>query len=418
MRLRRTAWMGRSVTLADQVLSSVSNLLVVVLVARAVDPTTFGQFVLGYSVLTLTLGLSRAYFGSRVSLAPDLQEARRLTGALVAGMLVLSPLVALAVLAVSTLATNGQAPLICAVVAVATPIVCVQDVLRFGAAAGGRPAAALLSDGAWILVMAVPFALSLRLGAVGALILWAGASALALSVALIAFRERPRWRAGVRELRRRENVGASLTVGAVATMSATLLVLLVVSNTLGPAAAGSLRGASTAMGPVNVLLAFTALGITPMLVRRARHGDQRFCTAVAAVLVGLVLAWGALLLLLPERVGTAAFGSSWAGIRSVVTFTVVEYVFVAVGAAAFLGLKVRQRAGDLIRSRTLAAAVTVVAGAAAAGYVGDVVAVAAGLAVSALFMAATAWFLLLRDDSRTSPVSDTPIRPLLHERSV
>lgn len=404
-------------TLADQVVSSVSNLLVVVLVARAVSPTTFGQFVLGYAVLTLTLGLSRAYFGSRVSLAPDMQEARRLTGALVAGMLVISPLVALAVLAVSTLATEGQAPLICAVVAVATPIVCVQDVLRFGAASGGRPLAALLSDGVWVLVMAVPFALSLQLGAVSALMLWAGGSALALLVALIAFRERPRWRAGMRELRRRENVGASLTLGAVATTSATLLVLLVVSNTLGPAAAGSLRGASTAMGPVNVLLAFTALGVTPVLVRRARHGDQRFCLAVAAVLVGLVLAWGAVLLLLPERLGTAAFGSSWGGIRNVVTWTVVEYVFLAVGAAAFLGLKVRQRAGDLIRSRAVAAAATVVIGSAVATSVRDVVAVAAGLAVCALSMAGTAWFLLLRDNIRTSRGSDAPIRRLLHHGS-
>lgn len=411
-----SSWSRRGVTLGDQVLSSASNLLVVVLVARAVSPTDFGHFALAYAVLTLTLGLSRAYFGSRIALAPDQAAARHLTAALVAGWLVLAPLVSLGVFAVSTLVTAGQAPLICVIVALATPVVCVQDLIRFGAAAGGRPWAALLSDGAWILAMAWPFVLGPALDAAAALTLWAAAAALALVVALLAFKERPRLRAGLRELRRREDVGGSLLLGAVATTCATLLVLLVVSRTLGPAAAGSLRGASTAMGPVNVLLAFVALGVTPVLVRRPRAEDSRFCAAVAGLTVVLVLSWGAVLLLLPTSLATAAFGSSWAGIRAVLSLTVVEYVFVAVGAAAVLGLKVRHRAGDLVRVRVVAATVTVLAGTAAATWLDDVTTVAGALALGALLAAATGWFLLLRGVDEDSTDRAAPARKPLSGR--
>jgi O-antigen/teichoic acid export membrane protein len=398
-----TRWLRRAVVLVDQALSSVSNLLAVVLVARVLTPAEFGYFSLGYAILTLTLGLSRAYFGSRISLAPDVEEARRITSALVAGMLVLSPLVVLVVLAGATAATGGQAPLIALVVALATPVVCIQDALRFGAVAGGRPWVALVSDALWILVMAVPFVLSSQLSAPAALTLWGSAAGAALLVALLGFGERPRLRAGLSELRRREAVGSALTLGAVATTAATLLVLLAVSRALGPAAAGSLRGASTAMGPVNVLFAFTAVGLTPVLVQRERRGDRRFCARVGAMTVGLVLLWGLVLLLLPERLGAAAFGESYLGIRSVLAWTVGEYVWIAVAAAAVLGLKVRQGASGLIVTRIGTATLTVLAGTAAALFVGHVQAVAAAFVLSAAAGAVTAWWLLLRPTPRTFP---------------
>lgn len=408
-------WLPRAVVLVDQGLSSISNLLAVVLVARVLSPADFGYFALGYAVLTLMLGLSRAYFGSRISLAPDQQSARQLTGALVAGMLVVSPLVVVVVLLLSSAATRGQAPLITLIVACATPIVCIQDVLRFGAAAGGRPWAALLSDAVWICAMALPLLAGVRLAATAVLTLWACAAAVAAVVALVAFGERPQLHAGLRELRRREDVGGSLTLGAVATTCATFVVLLVVSRLLGPVAVGSLRGASTAMGPVNVLLAFTALGITPVLVRRPRAGDRRFCASVAAVTVTLVLAWGMVLLLLPDSMGEALFGSSWSGINSVLGWTVTEYVWIAVSAAAVLGLKVRQRAGALIWSRMVVASTTVVAGTTAAA-LSQTTAVAAALAFSGLVAAGAGWFLLLRDGTQDREVTDAPTRELLEDR--
>ncbi|MDP9434968.1 MAG: hypothetical protein M3P93_07150 [Actinomycetota bacterium] len=407
----RDAHLPRAVTLADQVLSSVSNVLAVVLVARALSSADFGRFALGYAVLTLALTLSRNYFGTRVSMAPDAADARRLTAELVAGMLVASPLAFLAVLVVAGLVTGLQAPGIVLVVAAATPVVLVQDLLRFGAASGGRPWVALASDGVWVALMAAPFVLGLDLDATAALVLWLYAAVSALAVALAAFGERPRL-SGLRELRRRETLGASLTLGAVATTAATLLVLMVVARVLDPAAAGSLRGASTAMGPVNVLLAFAGLGVTPVLVRRARAHDRSACLAVGGVLTLLVLAWGAVLLALPADVGTALLGDSWGGVRSVLGWTVVEYVLLAAASAALLGLKVRQRAADLVRARLTLASATVLLGAGAALVLDRVTAVAAAVAVSTLLGAAVAWAQFLRDARTPGRRLDDP-GPLL-----
>jgi hypothetical protein len=183
---------ARTVTLLDQVLSSVSNVLAVLLVARALHPADFGRFALGYAVLTLALTLSRAYFGTRVSLAPDRATARRLTAAIAAGLLMLSPVLVLVVLGLSVLTAGNQSMGLFLIIAFASPVVLVQDIVRAGSAASGEPGAALLSDGVWVAVMAAPFALRLHLGPTAALALWGLAALAALVVALGTYRLRPR----------------------------------------------------------------------------------------------------------------------------------------------------------------------------------------------------------------------------------
>lgn len=408
---RRTAT-RRSATLFDQMLSSVSNVLAVVLVARVLQPDEFGRFALGYAALTLVLTLSRSYFGARISLAADRSSAQQTAVDAVAALGVLAPLLAGAVFVAAALAGGGQSLLLAAIVAVTTPIVCMQDALRFGAVSAGRPGGAVLSDGAWVLAMALPFVTGRDPSASQALALWLGAALLALLVALAATGLRPRLRAGLAQLRRRDDVGESLTFGAVVTSAATLCVLLVVAAAISPAGAGSLRGAATAMGPVNVLLAFTALGLTPALVRRSRAGDLRFCAATAAVLAGLTSLWGAVLLLLPAAAGRAAFGPSWDGIRGVLPWTVAEYLGLCLAASAVLGLKVRRQSVQILRQRAAAAFITVVGGGLAAVVLGEVWAVAAALAVAATVSALVGGRQLLHRPARDRRLGEPALRPV------
>lgn len=392
--------------MADQLFSSLSNVLVVVLVARVMNPEEFGRFALGYTVLTMALALTRAYLGTRLSLTPDRASAKRLTANLVASMALCGPALALVVLGLSAAATGVASLGVLAIVAVSTPIVCAQDLLRFGAVASGRPWVALVSDGFWVAMMVLPFALRVTLSPTAALLLWSGSAVGALGLALVLTRQVPRLAAGLAELRRRDRVGESLTFGAVVATAGSLWVLLVVSQVISSTAAGSLRGASTAMGPVNVLMALGGLSLTPALVRRRRNQDLRFCIVTAAVLGGLTLLWGTLLLLLPERAGMAAFGASWSGIRSVLPWTLVEYVLLSVAAAAVLGLKVRFRSGPLIRERATLAGATALGGTAAALITGEVWAVAAALAVAATAAATVGWLYLLRGPVPVGPLND------------
>lgn len=408
MTVTRTAFRPglRWCTLADQALSSVSNVLAVVLVARSLGATDFGRFTLGYGVLTLVLALCRAYFGTRVSLVADPRAARELTGDLVAALVLLTPLLSCAVLVASALTSGTGSPAILLAIAGATPVVCAQDVLRFGAVSSGRPWAALASDATWVALMLMPVLPGMHLPASLVLWWWWAAAAVALLVALTTSGVRPRWRGGVAQVRGRHPVGESLTVGSIVTTLATFWVLFLVSRVIDPSAAGSLRGASTAMGPVNVLLAFTAIGLTPALVARTRQSDLRFCAGTSAALVGVTLLWGTVLLAVPPGIGGAAFGDSWPGIRAVLPWTVAEYAFLALAAGTVLGLKVRHLPAQIMRGRGAGAGVTVLAGSAAAVLLVDPGAVAAALVLAALAAAAMGWGQLLRSVTRGGSPQD------------
>jgi O-antigen/teichoic acid export membrane protein len=392
----RRHWGPRAVTLGDQVLSSVSNVLAVILVARAVSAEDFGTFALGYSVMTVVLGLTRAYFGTRVSLVDVNHEAHELTRHLLGAVAILGLPAALVVYVLSHVASEGDPGNVLIVVALATPIVCLQDVSRFGAVASGKPWAAVASDGAWVLLMLVPFALGPRLPARVILWLWFGAAFVALLVALVALRVLPDLHGGVVQLRTRHAVGEATTWGTVISSVGALWILFVASAAISPVASGSLRGAATAMGPVNVLLAFVGLGLTPALVRRARSQDMRFCSLAALGLGAVAGLWGLVLLLLPTWLGEALFGQSWDGIRHVLPVTMIEYVLLCVSASAALGLRVRHQASDLLRQRVTAGAVTVVGGAVVGYATHSTIAIAALTAFAAFVSVLVGWTLLVR----------------------
>lgn len=396
-------WTRRGATLVDQVVSSASNLLAVLLVARSLDADGFGRFALAYAIVVAGLGVSRSWFGTRLSLVDDpgavAAEVRRATGAL----LVLAPALVLVVLVPSWLLTAGSDPVVLVAVSLAAPVVCLQDALRFGAVSQGRPAVALASDAVWLVVLLAALPLAGRAGAGAVLGLWLGAAVAALVVAAVALRVVPDLRGAGRYLRTRHPTSESLSYGTLVTLGAGLVVTSTVTVGLGPAAAGALRGASTLMGPLNVLHGFVNIALTPALVRRGRSGDVRSCAAVAGALVAVVAIWGTVLLLLPDDWGRVLLGDSWAGASTVLAFTVVEYVGVMAAVAAVLGLKVRHEAGMLVRQKTVVALLTVLGGCAAALLAPDVRWVAAALAAAAAVSAVLGW-RHLRASARRAPL--------------
>jgi O-antigen/teichoic acid export membrane protein len=414
MALRSTLLGPRTVTLADQILSGISNVLAVVLVARALDKDDFGRFALGYAILSLTLSTSRTYFGTRVSLAPDRETARHNTAALTGALLLLAPFIALLVMGLAVV-TAGTASLgLLAIVALATPVVLVQDMVRVGSASSGQPWAALLSDAIWVLLMAVPFVFQISLGSNEAMGLWAASALVALIVAFAAYGLRPHLSDGVVALRTRDAMGESLTLGGIVVNICTLILLAVVARVLGPAAAGALRGAASTMGPVNVLIGFAGLGLTPALVRRPRSQDLRFCVSTGVVMATLTALWCAVLLLMPHSVGVSLFKDSWDGIRHVLPFTTGEYLLNCTYTAALLGLKVRNEPRALRRLRLASATVSLVGGTIAAFAFDDVRGVAVAIILGALTAVVIGWTALLR--SRAVPVGAP--RPGSHDPAV
>jgi hypothetical protein len=317
-------------------------------------------------------------------------------------MVALAPAVVLVVWLVARVASGGGTLVLIA--ALAAPVVCVQDLLRYGAVATRRPRVALVSDVLWTACLVLPLLLHARPGPVLAVSIWAVGAVLAAVVALVRLGVRPHVVEGWRSLRQHDAVGRSLVVGRLLTSSASLLAISASAAIIGPVAAGSLRGASTLLGPLNGIFALVPLSLTPMLVRRSRSGDLRACTAIAGTLLVLVLTVGGALLLLPPELGTRLLGDSWTGARAVLPFTVLEYCSISVTAALLLAAKVRGDARAISVQQAVLAVVVIVLGVGAAWLTHEARFVAAAFAVGSVLSAATGAAALVRG-SRRVPVA-------------
>jgi O-antigen/teichoic acid export membrane protein len=380
--------------LADQALSGLSNFLTVVLMARSADPDGFGRFVLVYAMFVAALGLARQLWGTRISLTASPGAAEEQARRVMAAALFVAPLAA-CVLAVPSLALTGWVSLpVVLLLAAALPVVVVQDLGRYAAIAVGRPAVALVSDLLW--VSAVVAAYVVRPSLLVALTIWLAGALVALLAALAGLRIAPSVGRAWAALRERHATGEVTAGGYVAASLATYVTLGLATVTVGAAAAGAVRGASTVMAPINTLFAFAGLAVLPVVFRTSPHERLRPVGRVSAALVAASAVWGAVLLVLPAQTGELLLGESWAGARSVLPWTVVEYVALAAATGAVLGLQAHRQARHLAVV-LFSGSVFVVAAGLLAALLGDsAAAFAAGLAVATVLYAVLAWATLYR----------------------
>jgi O-antigen/teichoic acid export membrane protein len=403
-----------AVGLVDQGMSSLSNVLAVIMVAQSLSAAAFGSFSVVYAVLIFLLTLSRSYFGTQLTLTDSQATARERASSALGALLLLAPALALATGIIGLLLSNESDFSISIAVAVAAPLVCLQDLLRYAAVAVERPHVALASDTVWAAITGVAALGLIQLTAPQVMTVWLGAAAIALAVAAVLLRIKPNFVKGWRLLRHeRHEVGNSVTIGAVTVAGASLIIAAATAHFLGPTSAGSLRGASTAMGPLNVLLAFVTLNLTPTLLRRQRSQDLGFCVRVALLVSGAVALWSAALLLLPEVVGRALLGDSWAGARSVLPWTCAEYLFLCIATPSMLWLRVRYAARQMLQRRLTYAALLVSFGTLAAIVGSSAQYVAAAIAGAAVINATLGWLTILRNRS----LDLTPADPALSARA-
>jgi O-antigen/teichoic acid export membrane protein len=396
-----------AIGLIDQGMSSLSNVLAVIMVAQSLSASGFGSFSIGYAVLIFFLTLSRSYFGTQLTLTATPSAAREQARSAIGALLILAPALAASVGGFGLLLGGDADVSIVVVVGIAAPLVCLQDVLRYAAVAVDKPYIALASDTVWVAAMALCATRVVRLTGEQIMAVWLVAAALALIVAWQLLRIRPNFASGWRLLGpERHVVGNSVMLSSAAVAGASLVIAAATAHILGPASAGSLRGASTAMGPLNVLLAFSVLNLTPTLLRRDRSHDLAFCVRVAILVAAAVGAWSATVLLLPDRAGRALLGESWAGARAVLPWTCVEYFFLGLGVATTLWLQVRFAARRLLQVRLVYAVLLSSLGVGAVIFGSSVKSVAAAIACAAFVNAALSWFLVLRTPSLGLTASD------------
>lgn len=386
--------LDRMIALGDQGLSSASSILVVLVIARVYPTADFGHFAIAYSVLVMSLALSRSYLGTQISMTTSTGEARRLGSGFMGALLILSLPLAGGVFMASFVLTGGGVGLL-ATVALAAPITCLQDLVRFVSIASNQPVAALLSDFVWFAMMTMVFFLPLHPGPI-LLILWFGTVVLSFAVGLAVARLKPIFKGSLRRIARWDPISASMAWGAVLAHGSQLIVTAAAAFIVGPQAAAALRGASTLIGPLNVIFAYVNLALTPTVLRRARSTDFASARRVTLAISLTAICWGVVLFALPDALGEAALGDSWAITKSIILLTASQYVFLAVASGSTLILKVRRRAKTLAWQKLVVALVGITLSIVGCALLNNVAGAAMGLAISGIVSGVLSWTALFR----------------------
>ncbi len=337
-----------ALSVTDQALSSLTNILSVGFAAYLLAPSAFGIFALAYTGLTLAIGLIRVSVGQPLLLITADSEENQQGAVEPRSVALLSLTVAVGTsLTVSLLLLlMGAQPLMAFAFLVGITAILIQDVLRHVAISQRQVQLALASDALWCGLLVSGFLIHrLRINSPAeALLLWLLAGTVSLVPLLPLLLYAPRLRHPIAaSLKALWPAGRRLAVEFVAVTASGQVVLLAVGALLEPAAAGALRGGFSLFGPLNVLFAAVTLAVTPELRRRwvtgALQGGRQLAAANAAIVVTTTAALGGLAVSPLGANALDLLGETGLGILVVAPALAVRYVATAI--ITCLGVYVR-----------------------------------------------------------------------------
>lgn len=342
----------------DQVLASASNFLLMILLARVASLSTFGVLGIGYSVLTLAVSVERSALGVRLGIdlarrRPDSDPDSPGHHVALASLCALAlSLVAVAALLGLGWATPHELGGVL-ILALAAPIVLLEDVWRYAANAVRRPGVALAADGLWLAVVAVELVRSFLtpVAPQEAIVVWAGGAALACVVFLRSSVPVSIGVRGVRAFLSRGRRAALAADGALGGLTP-VVIGLIVSAVASVATYGTLRAAGTVFGVVNTLTSGVSLALVPALAVRPFRGAIRLAVSAAGALVAVAVLWGGAVLVAPGSVGHALLGESWSSAQHIIPLAILEYGAVGAWACGNAILRVNGQMGTNLRVRT------------------------------------------------------------------
>jgi O-antigen/teichoic acid export membrane protein len=390
--------------LADQVLSSATNFALSFLVARTVGARDLGAFSVAYATFTFSLGAVRAIAGELVVVRHSaVPEAEWRTGvARASGTALLGgSLVAIACL-VGGLAVGEPFRTALSILGLALPLLLIQDVWRFGFFARGRGRDAFLNDLVWGVLIVIAYALLRAVGvwSIGWLTFgWAAAGCAAAVVGMFQLRIVPSGpRAAVEWVRSHRDIAPRFFAEFVVGTGISSLMLFAVGAIAGLGELGRLRAGEIALGPLNVLFLGVGLVATAEGVHLLRESPKRLvlgCRWLSTVVMAGVLAWGALVLLVPHDIGVRVLRANWDSGRPLVPILVLALTGYGSGFGAWTGLRSLAAAKRSLQAKCVDGFLTLSCGL-AGGYLAGAVGVAWSYAVSGWLKSLNAWWQFSR----------------------
>ena len=392
-RVRRVFW-----GFADQALSSLTNFVLAIAVARSTGTATFGVFSLVFATYAVCLSLSRAIATEPLSVrygAVDPEVWRSGTQAATGTALIVGSIAGFASL-IGGLLLGGAAGTTFAVLGLGLPFLLLQDAWRFAFFAAGKGSAAFANDVVWTVALALGLEV-LVLGDVDSIdafvSVWAIGAAVGAIFGVFQSGVVPKPGRVISWRREHADIVPQFAAEALIVSGAQYATVTSVGLVAGLAVVGTVRAGNVLMNAVHIATFGIQLFAIPEAVRiRARSSTSlvRFCAVLSGLLAAVSLAWGAFLLLVPESIGQILLAKTWDDARTVVLPLAILMAAGGVQAGAFVGLRALASATRSLRARSTSSGLLLTGGIGGA-ILGGAVGAAWGMAFGASIGAASWW---------------------------
>jgi hypothetical protein len=412
---RRLGW-----GVADQAVSSASNVLVSLAAAHALGGPGFGAFSLAFVTYAVVLNASRGLATDPLLVRFSGVAADRWREA-VAGATATALAVGLVCgggCVLLGLILPGYVGPAFVALGVCLPGLTLQDSWRFAFFAAGRGRHALVLDLIWtVLMIAGLLALVLaHAESVASCLLVFGASAApAAAYGLLLSGVRPRLGLVVPWVREHQRLGARYLIENVAVGLSRQLRFVAVGAAAGLAAVGTVRAAEILMGPFLVILMGIAQVAVPeasQVLRTAPRRLGRFCLLIGGVQAGVAALWGAtMLVVLPLGVGPLLLGEDvWHGTLPLVIPCTLGVMLGCLSSGATSGVRALGASPRSLLAQ-LTASFLYVAGGGVGAFLGGAVGSTWGWAIGAALGVGVWWWQLRRAIAEHAPAAAEATAP-------
>jgi len=364
---RRLGW-----GLADQAVSSITNFVLGLVVARSLGASAFGAFSLAWVTYGVVINVSRGLGTDPLTVRYSGPADERWRAAIVRAA---STATAVGVVVGAACMLGGLAigqavgPSFVAL-GITLPGLMLQDSWRYAFFASGQGRRAFLNDSVWAVALVPAMIAADAAGTAFAFVLaWGGAAAVAAGFGWVQTRCLPRARGITGWLREHRELGTRYAVENLSDSASAQLRLTGLGLISGLASVGAVRGAQILLGPFVALRSGISLMAVPEAARVLKRRPHRllwFCVVLGGSQAVAGLLWGGALLLLPTSVGEMMLGSLWPAAIALVVPTTLVMALGCVFDGAFVGLRALGVARRSLRAQVTRAVLAVVFGLAGA----------------------------------------------------
>jgi O-antigen/teichoic acid export membrane protein len=389
--------------------------LVVIFVARSLDPREFGMFSLAYVTYSFSLNVSRGLATDPlvVRYSGVSRDSWRAAVRTSAGTATVVGCIIGALCALVGLLIGGETGATALALGAILPGLLLQDSWRFAFFAAGEGRKSFVNDLAWGFALVPLIALVSQHGGVARVVMaWGGAGCLAALVGVLQARIVPRLSGTRAWLTQQRELGSRYLIENMSMSGATQLRIFSVGAIAGLSAVGAVRGAEVLLGPwlaVVMGLSMVAVPEAARALRRSLRALVVFCAALGIVQAAGVAAWGlTIMFLVPDVLGNRLLGSVWEPATALLLPTTLAFMGISVMNGAAAGLRGLAAARRSLRATLVCASMYLVGGAGGA-VAGGALGSARGVAAATMMGAAVWWWQFragLRDFHRSRPPAD------------